>query len=146
MQHKSDFRHLRVYQMAEKLGDGVWEAVAPWPGFEKQTLGRQLVRAADSIAANVAEGAGRGSFADNRRHVFIARGSLYETRHWLRRAHRRGLLGAQQTNHLSGLLDELAPALNAYLRSIGTSAGGEAVRENDALYAADALAEPSNDQ
>ena len=77
------------------------------------------MRAADSIGANIAEGAGRGSFQDNRRCVRIARGSLNETKHWLRRAYSRKLLVDADIDRLKPLVDELAPRLNAYLRSIG---------------------------
>jgi four helix bundle protein len=78
-----------------------------------------MIRAADSIGANIAEGTGRGSFQDNRRFVRNARGSLYETRHWLRRAHQRHLLPADATKTIKPMVDELGPRLNAYLRSIG---------------------------
>lgn len=89
----------------------------------KATVGRQLVRAADSVGANIAEGCGRGSYADNRRFARIARGSLYETKHWLRRAYARGLLTAVQTEQLREIVDELAPRLNAYINSIGRRTG-----------------------
>ena len=115
---KSDFENLRVFQMAERLADEVWEVVRPWDGFAKRTVGQQIVRAADSVGANIAEGAGRGSYADNRRFVQIARGSLYEVKFFLRRAHRRGLLSEGQIASLRPLIDELAPTLNAYLRSL----------------------------
>ena len=113
------FEELEVYRLAEDLANEIWKLVMIWVWFDKDTVGKQLVRAADSIGANIAEGSGRGSFVDNRRFVKIARGSLYETRHWLRRAYRRSLLTADQVNRLKPLLDELAPRLNAYLRSIG---------------------------
>jgi len=77
------------------------------------------VEAADSVGANIAEGSGRGTYQDNRRFVRIARGSLYETRHWLRRAFKRRLLTAEQVGKIKPLLDELGPKLNAYLKSIG---------------------------
>jgi four helix bundle protein len=47
-----------------------------------------------------------------------ARGSLYETRHWLRRAFRRTLLSEAQVNRIRPLLDELGPKLNAYRNSL----------------------------
>lgn len=120
---KSDFENLRVLQMAERLADEVWEVVRPWDGFAKRTVGQQIVRAADSVGANVAEGAGRGSYADNRRFVQIARGSLYEVKFFLRRAHRRGLLSEAQMASLRPLIYELAPPLNAYLRSLNRRIG-----------------------
>lgn len=110
---KTNFESLRVYQMSEDLADEIWEIVVGWDGFAKDTVGEQVVRSADSIGANIAEGEGRGSFQDNRRFIKIARGSLQETQHWLRRAFRRNLLTKEQ-------IEKLAPTLNAYLTSIGT--------------------------
>ena len=113
------FEELRVYQLAEVLADEIWKLVRQWDSLARDTIGKQVIRSADSIGANIAEGSGRGTYQDNRRFVRIARGSLYETRHWLRRAFRRELLNADQTAKLKSLIDELAPKLNAYLRSIG---------------------------
>ncbi len=50
---------LEVYNMAENFSDDVWEIVIKWDYFMKDTVGKQLVRAADSISANIAEGYGR---------------------------------------------------------------------------------------
>jgi four helix bundle protein len=115
----SNFEKLRVYQLSEKLADAVWDIVWRWKPFAKDTVGKQLVRASDSIGANIAEGVGRGTYPDTRRFVRIARGSLHETQHWLRRAWRRNLLTADQVQELKPLVDELAPKLNAFLKSIG---------------------------
>jgi hypothetical protein len=48
---KANFENLRIYKLAENLADPVWEAVGPWNNFAKDTVGKQLVRAADSIGA-----------------------------------------------------------------------------------------------
>ena len=116
---RSNFENLAVYQLSEKIADAAWDIVRNWDIFARDTVGKQLVRAADSIGANIAEGEGRGSFQDNRRFVRIARGSLNETKHFLRRAYKRKLLDELQIATLKPLLDELAPRLNAYLNSIG---------------------------
>lgn len=116
---RTNFEKLEVYRLSERLADAVWEIAAQWPTFDRDTVGRQIVRAADSVGANIAEGVGRGTHPDNRRFVRTARGSLHETQHWLRRAYRRGLLTKDQTARLKPLVDELAPRLNAYLNSIG---------------------------
>ncbi len=117
---RSNFQKLHVYGLAERLADTIWETVVGWERFAKDTVGKQLVRAADSVGANIAEGSARGTFQDNRRFVRIARGSLSEVQHWLRRAFRRGLLRSEDAEVLSVLVNELAPRLNAYLKSIGT--------------------------
>jgi four helix bundle protein len=117
--NKSNFEKLRIYRLAEDLADEVWRVVLGWAGFARETVGKQIVRAADSIGANIAEGSGRGSFQDNRRFVKVARGSLNETQHFLRRAYRRKLLKKTDVEKIQPLVVNLAPQLNAYLKSIG---------------------------
>ncbi len=116
---RTQFENLRVYRLAERLSDMVWTIVLGWDRLAQDTVGKQLVRAVDSIGANIAEGCGRGSFKDNRRFVRVARGSLNETKHWLRRAFVRGLLNQEQVERLRNIIDNFAPQLNAYLSSIG---------------------------
>jgi four helix bundle protein len=118
---KTNFENLRVYILSEQLCDAIWEVVLKWPPLARDTVGKQLIRAADSIGANIAEGSGRGSAQDHRRFLKIARGSLYETQHWLRRAFKRKLLTNVQVDQLKPMIDELGPKLNAYLRSIKNS-------------------------
>src|SRR5207237_10486495 len=90
---RTAFENLEVYQLAERLAQTVWKVARGWQQFERDTIGKQLVRAADSIGANIAEGYGRGNGPDHRRFIRIARGSVYEFKHWLRLAFGRGLLG-----------------------------------------------------
>jgi len=113
------FQELQVYQLSEQLADDIWKIVEGWNFFAKDTIGKQIVRSADSIGANIAEGVGRGSFQENRRFIKIARGSLNGTQHWLRRAYTRNLLTTEQINAIKTIINELAPKLNSYLNSIG---------------------------
>ncbi len=113
------FQDLEVYKLSEALADAVWEIVCTWDTLARDTIGKQVVRAADSIGANIAEGSGRGSQGDTRRFLRIARGSLMEAQHWLRRAFRRRLLTSDQTTALQATLDLLPLKLNAYLKAIG---------------------------
>jgi four helix bundle protein len=50
---------LEIYQFALAVGECVWNLVEKWEFFSKRAVGGQFVRAADSIAANIAEGYGR---------------------------------------------------------------------------------------
>jgi four helix bundle protein len=116
---RTDFENLRVYALSEELADRIWDIVMGWGQFARNALGLQITRAADSIGANIAEGSGRGSYQDNRRFVRIARGSLRETQHFLRRAFKRKLISKEHVSELKPLVDELGPKLTAYLKSIG---------------------------
>ena len=115
---RTNFEKLQVYQLSEKLADAIWKVLLGWNSFAKDTVGKQIVRAADGVGANIAEGSGRGSLPDNRRFVRMARGSLYETIHWLRRAYTRRLLSQGEVRALRIVIEELSPKLNAYLRSV----------------------------
>lgn len=115
---KPDFENLRVYQLSEKLANEIWNLVKNWQPFAQETIGKQIVRSADSIGANIAEGNGRYNRKDNQRFIKIARGSLYETIHWLRLACYRQLILQKDIDKLKPIVDELAPKLNAYLKSI----------------------------
>ena len=116
------FQELRVYKLSEQLADEIGKAVNTWEAFAKNTIYQQIVRSAHSVGANIAEGVGRGSYQDNKRFVKIARGSLYdETQHWLGRAYTRNLLTVEQVNIFTAIINDLAPQLNSYLPSIGSS-------------------------
>jgi four helix bundle protein len=114
-----ELKELEVYQMASSVADDVWRIVSGWEKFAKDTVGKQLVRAADSIAANISEGYGRFAFKENIKFCYYARGSMMETRNWIERAHQRHLFGdEQQYQQLNEQLELLAPKLNAYIKSM----------------------------
>ncbi len=121
MEERTNFENLKVYQLAERLADDVWDMVVGWTVLARDTVGKQIIRSADSIGANIAEGSGRGSIPDNRRFVRMARGSLYETKHWLRRAYRRQFLTQEHIDQLKATLADLTRTLNGYLRSLNTT-------------------------
>ena len=87
----SKFEDLVAYQLAAELADAVWPVVLGWPSLARWTVGKQLLRSADSVGANIAEATGRRTSADRRYFFAVARGSALETKHWLLRAKARGL-------------------------------------------------------
>ena len=110
---------LRIYQEAMSIGKRVWDCVVVWSYFEKDTLGKQLVRAADSIALNIAEGYGRFSYNENRQFCRYARGSLLETKSCLQKAIERNLIAEDEANIIINDLSKLHLHLNNYMKIIG---------------------------
>src|SRR2546426_6254710 len=77
------FRRLNVWEKARELTLEVYRITAPFPKEELYALTSQLKRAASSIAANIAEGCGRGSDADFGRFLLISMGSASELEYHL---------------------------------------------------------------
>jgi four helix bundle protein len=116
--YRTEFENLRVYQLAEEIADLAWKVVGGWEHLAQQTVGIQFIRSADSMGANIAEGSGRGSPAEKKRFAKIARGSLFEVKHWLRRAYKRQLLSEGEVKLFQKLIEELTPKLSAYINAI----------------------------
>ena len=116
-----DLEDLRVYNQAMDLGEEVWQIVIKWKSFEKDTMGKQLVRAADSIAANLSEGFGRYHYKETKNFSYYSRGSLFETKTWLTKANKRQLLNDEKFNSLISEIDVIGKMLNNYIKSIGST-------------------------
>lgn len=73
-----DFRDLSVWQKSHALAIMVYKATTGFPKDEHFGLTSQMRRASVSVAANIAEGCGRGSEAELARFLQIAMGSSSE--------------------------------------------------------------------
>jgi four helix bundle protein len=109
---RSGFRDLAAYQRAFAVAVDMHRVTETWPSDERWTIGRQLVRAADSVPANIAEAWGRWHWLDRRKFLLIARGSLLETEHWMAEAEELGLLAPGTIDRLDGI----ARPLNGLIR------------------------------
>ena len=114
-----DIDELEIYREPMRIGEAVWEEVVRLYYFARDTLGKQLVRCIDSVAANIAEGHGRLHYADNRNFCRYARGSLQESITFLTKAQNRNLIPSETATSLINDLVTLRKRLNAYMRSIG---------------------------
>jgi four helix bundle protein len=110
---------LRVYQLSMDLGERIWAIVVKWDYLGKDTIGKQLVRAADSVAANLSEGFGRYHFKDAKNFGYYSRGSLYETKTWLTKANSRKLISDSDFQTFISDIDSIGIKLNNYINSIG---------------------------
>jgi four helix bundle protein len=114
---------LELYKLAETFSNAIWLLVSEWDYFAKDTIGKQIVRSADSISSNIAEGYGRYHYKENRNFCYFSRGSVLETKGWLKKAKARNLINDEQFNALIENLKIIHIKLNAYLKFIGKSAG-----------------------
>lgn len=110
---------LVVYQLAMEIGDEIYFLIEEWESFAKWTTGKQLIEAADSIAANISEGYGRFFYKENRQFQYYSRGSQSETKTWLTKAFKRKQIDEKKYNELYVKLEELGKRHNNYIKSIG---------------------------
>ena len=114
---------LTCYKSAFAFSNEVWDLVIKWDYFAKDTVGKQIVKAADSISANIAEGYGRFHYKENKNFCYFSRGSIIETKGWLKKSKTRKLLSEEQFNLLFEKLQTIHLKLNAYIKFIGKSGG-----------------------
>jgi len=108
-----------VYQMAMETGEEIWKIVIKWDYFAKDTIGKQFVRAIDSVAANLSEGVGRYHYKEAKNFSYYSRGSLFESKTWLTKAHNRNLIAKEDYDRLSAVLETIGVKINNYIKSIG---------------------------
>lgn len=110
---------LNVYKESLAIGEEIWGLTSKWDYFAKDTVGKQLVRSADSIAANIAEGYGRFFYKENKQFCYYSRGSLMETICWIDKAKARNLVPVNTAERLKSKLEHIHQLLNGYIRFIG---------------------------
>ncbi|MDA3814681.1 MAG: four helix bundle protein [Candidatus Cloacimonetes bacterium] len=116
-----EIKELKVYIKALKFSNMIWDICSKLDKFAKYSVGIQLVKSADSISANVAEGYGRYHFKENLHFCYIARGSMEESFDWLRKAKARKLLNEQQKDEINDFVTTFPKELNGYIKYIKQS-------------------------
>lgn len=106
------FEDLRIWQAAHALALQIYQVTAGFPGSELYGLTNQIRRASSSVAANIAEGYGRFSRSEYMHFIYVARGSLMETKSFVYLARDMGYLGAEAAKGLLNDIDALGVKLN----------------------------------
>ena len=107
--------NIRAYKVASELSDYLWEIVIKWDNLNKYTIGSQFINSMDSVAANIAEGFGRFHKKDKIKFFYNSRGSVFESAHWCKKAHRRKLLNEKEFNHIIAELRKLPKEINGLI-------------------------------
>lgn len=114
-------RDLIAWQRAIELGLGVYELSRAFPDDERFGLTAQARRSAVSIAANIAEGYGRGSRQDYLRFLRMARGSLRELDTHLVFAERLAYIDTRSAAPIRATLEECSRLLAGLIKSLENS-------------------------
>ena len=112
------YRDLAAWQKAMAMAEGTYRATETLPEAERFGLVSQMRRSAASVAANVAEGFGRGRKAEFRRFLEVARGSLFELQTHAELARRLGWLKGTLLKEIRDLSHEVDAILSGLIRSV----------------------------
>jgi four helix bundle protein len=107
---------ISAYKIAFDLSNYVWTVVLSWNYFTKDTIGKQFVRAVDSVSANLAEGFGRYNKKDKIKFYRYSYGSIKESLDWNEKARIRQLLTNDQYEHIFKELDKLPKEINCLIK------------------------------
>ena len=120
MARLESYRDLTVWQKSMDLAAQIYALTAAFPKSEEFRLSSQMIRAAISIPANIAEGSMRSTRKDYARFVGIARGSTAELSTFLMLAARIDLGPKEEATAALSLCEEVGrmlTALHARLKS-----------------------------
>lgn len=112
------YQELRVWQNSMQLARKVYEVTKQFPREETYGLTSQMRRAAISVSSNIAEGQGRSSRGEFKQFLCIARGSLFELETQFLLARSLGYISETDTSSIERALSDVAPVLNALIRSL----------------------------
>ncbi len=110
---------LQVYQLSMTIAEKIWNIIITWDYFAKDVVGKQLMKAADSVSVNLSEGFGRYFYKENKQFCYYSRGSLFETKTWLRKAFNRKLIEEKIYLEFITDLETIGIKLNNYIKTIG---------------------------
>lgn len=115
---KNGFEDLEVWQKSHKLTLEIYKLADKFPNKERFRLTDQLCRAVSSIPSNIVEGRGRYSYKEFVKFLYVARGSLEETKYHLILARDLGYIEETEFNRLIEECINIGKMLNGLIKSI----------------------------
>jgi len=119
-----DFRELKVWHKAHQLTLDVYRATQLFSRCEMYSLTNRIRRAAVSVGANIAEGAGKNSRPEFARFLQIALGSASELEYHLLLSRDLDYLAPEVYQHLSENVVETKKMLSGFMKYLGQSKKG----------------------
>lgn len=112
------FTDLLVWQKAHSFVLSVYKCSETWPAAEIYGLTSQLRRSVVSITSNIAEGFDRGSNAEFKQFLIIARASVSESQNQLLIARDLGFMNKDIFNKLSNDSVEIHKMINGLIKTL----------------------------
>lgn len=139
------FEDLRVWQLARKIRNEVFELVKVFPSEEKYRLTDQMIRSSRSISDNISEGYGRFHYQENIQYCRQGRGSAYELKNQINTALDCKYIDESRYQYHKNQIIECIQLLNGYIRYL-KNAKNNTAKEDEITYIYDDFDEDTNNQ
>ena len=113
-----NYKTIKAWQLGDDLTVEVYKLSSNFPKDELYAMTSQIRRAAYSVPANIAEGAGRRTQKDYLRFLDITRGSLNETEYFLHLAYRLSYIDKVTLDSITKYLISTSKCLNGLIRAV----------------------------
>lgn len=113
-----ELQDLNVYKLARMLSIKGWKLYNALEWQIKKIMGYQFISSTDSVGANIAEGYGRFHYLDKVKFYYNARGSLFESKHWIDLLAERKCITIKDREDFLDTFTEIKPSLNGLIGSI----------------------------
>lgn len=111
-----NFEKLDVYQKAINMICELYDLYGDWPYVFRRSLGDDLMRAAISIANNIAEGSGRRGRKEKRHFYEISQSSAYECIPMLTVLRRKMILNVATYEHMHETVGTISRMLTGLIK------------------------------
>ncbi len=115
----AQYQNLEVWQKSHELVLDVYRITQTFPQEERFRLADQMCRSVSSVPMNICEGTGRNTDKDFNHFLYIARGSLYETKYQLLLSKDLGYISNNEYEELLNKCNSIGRLLNSLIRKIG---------------------------
>lgn len=112
------FEQLNVFRESHKLTLLIYALIKKFPSQEKFILSSQLTRACLSVTANIIEGNARGHKKEFLQFLYIANGSLEETKYFLLLSYDLGYISKTEYDKVHDQAEKVGKMLRGLIKSL----------------------------
>ena len=138
------FEELDCWKKAVGLRKKLSLLVKTFPAEEKFRLIDQILRAARSVTANIAEGFGRFHYQEYIQYCRQSRGSLYEIIDHLIVAADEKYISESELNEMRKEVNECLAALNGFINYLLKAKSGNVTKEPQSTYTLSEVSDTDN--
>ncbi len=111
-----DLKEIDAYKRSFNLSNYIWRLIANWEHFERDSIGKGLIKAVDSISSNIAEGYNKSHRKKSIQCYHFSMSYVEQCRDWIRKAILRKLITQEEYFFMIKELREIPKEIHALIK------------------------------